>query len=56
VLKDKITNPIDYLDYRNKLGEIYQKLRERLFKLLPKWEDFRRKDGIEEIFQLLKYN
>ncbi len=57
VLKDKITNPLDYFDYKNKSGEIYPKLRERLFELLPQWEDFRRKRWkIEKIFQFLKEN
>ena len=57
VLKDKITNPLDYFDYRNNSREIYQKLRERLFELLPRWEDFRRKRWkIEKIFQFLKEN
>ena len=55
VLKDKITNPLDYFDYENKSGEIYKKLRERLFELLPKWEDFRRtRWKIEKVFQFLK--
>ncbi|NYB52133.1 MAG: transposase [Methanobacteriaceae archaeon] len=55
VLKDKITNPLDYFDYRNKSGAIYKKLRERLFELLPKWEDFRRtRWKIEKVFQFLK--
>jgi len=57
VLKDKITNPLDYFDYRNKSGTIYKKLRERLFKLLPKWENFRRtRWKIEKVFQFLKEN
>ena len=57
VLKDKITNPLDYFDHRNKSGAIYQKLRERLFELLPKWEDFRRtRWKIEKVFQFLKEN
>lgn len=57
MLKDKIINPLDYFDYQNKSGEIYQKLRERLFELLPKWESFRRtRWKIEKIFQFLKEN
>ncbi|OPY22660.1 MAG: Transposase DDE domain protein [Methanobacterium sp. PtaU1.Bin097] len=57
VLKDKITNPLDYFDYKNKSGTIYQQLRERLFELLPKWEDFRRtRWKIEKVFQFLKEN
>jgi len=57
VLKDKITNPLDYFDYNNKSGAIYKKLRERLFELLPKWEDFRRtRWKIEKVFQFLKQN
>ncbi len=57
VLKDKITNPLDYFDHRNKSGAIYKKLRERLFKLLPKWKDFRRtRWKIEKVFQFLKEN
>lgn len=57
MLKDKITNPLDYFDYKNKLGVIYKKLRELLFELLPKWEDFRRtRWKIEKVFQFLKEN
>ena len=57
VLKDKIINPLDYFDYENKSGAIYKTLRERLFKLLPKWEDFRRtRWKIEKVFQFLKQN
>lgn len=57
VLKDKITNPLDYFDYKNKPGKIYEKLRERLFELLPKWGDFRRtRWKIEKVFQFLKEN
>jgi len=57
VLKDKITNPLDYFDHKNKSGSIYKKLRERLFELLPKWEDFRRtRWKIEKVFQFLKEN
>jgi len=57
VLKDKIINPLDYFDYENKSGAIYEKLRERLFELLPKWKDFRRtRWKIEKAFQFLKEN
>jgi len=57
VLKDKITNPLDYFDYENKSGAIYQKLREQLFELLPKWDNFRRtRWKIEKVFQFLKGN
>lgn len=57
VLKDKITNPLDYFKYKNKEGAIYKKLRERLFELIPKWEDFRRtRWKIEKVFQFLKEN
>jgi len=57
VLKDKIINPLDYFDYKNKSGAIYKKLRELLFELLPKWEDFRRtRWKIEKVFQFLKEN
>ena len=57
VLKDKIINPLDYFNYENKSGTIYQELRNRLFKLLPKWEDFRRNRWkIEKVFQFLKEN
>lgn len=57
VLKDKIINPLDYFDHKNRSGAIYKKLRERLFKLLPKWEDFRRtRWKIEKVFQFLKEN
>lgn len=57
MLKDKITNPLDYFNYKNKSGAIYQQLRERSFELLPKWEDFRRtRWKIEKIFQFLKEN
>jgi len=57
VLKDKITNPLDYFDHNNKSGAIYKTLRERLFELLPKWEDFRRtRWKIEKVFQFLKQN
>jgi hypothetical protein len=55
VLKDKITNPLEYFDYRNKSETIYEYLRERLFELLDKWEDFRRtRWKIEKVFQFLK--
>jgi hypothetical protein len=55
VLKDKLTNPLDYFKYKNKSGTIYKKLRERLFELLPKWEDFRRtRWKIEKVFQFIK--
>ena len=40
VLKDKITNPLDYFDHKNKSGAIYKKLRERLFELLPQMGGF----------------
>jgi len=40
VLKDKITNPLDYFDHNNKSGAIYKTLRERLFKLLPQMGGF----------------
>jgi hypothetical protein len=57
VLKDKLINPLDYFDYENKPGIIYEKLRERLFELLPKWKDFRRtRWKIEKVFQFLKEN
>jgi len=57
VLKDKITNPLDYFDHDNKSGSIYQQLREQLFELLPKWGNFRRtRWKIEKVFQLLKVN
>lgn len=57
VLKDRIINPLDYYEQGNKSGTIYQKLRERLFELLPKWEDFRRtRWKIEKVFQFLKEN
>ena len=42
MLKDKIINPLDYFNYENNSGGIYKKLKERLFELLPKWEDLRR--------------
>jgi hypothetical protein len=35
VLKDKITDPLNYFDHENKPGSIYRRLRERLFELLP---------------------
>jgi hypothetical protein len=55
VLKDKIINPLDYFNYENKSGTIYQELRNRLFELLPKWEDFRRtRCKIEKVFEFLK--
>jgi len=57
VLKDKITNPLDYFDHNNKSGAIYKKLRKQLIELLPKWEDFRRtRWKIEKVFQFLKQN
>jgi len=57
VLKDKIINPLDYFNYENNSGGIYKKLKERLFELLPKWEDFRRtRWKIEKVFQFLKEN
>ena len=57
MLKDKITNPLEYFDYKTKSKAIYKKLRERLFELLPQWEDFRRKRWkIEKVFQFLKEN
>jgi len=57
VLKDKIINLLSYFDFKNEPGEIYKYLREKLFKLLPKWEDFRRSSMIiEKIFEFLKFN
>jgi hypothetical protein len=56
-LKDKIINPLDYFDFKNKGGRIYKALREKLFELLPKWEDFRRpRWKIEKVFEFLKLN
>jgi len=40
MLKDKITNSLDYFGYNNKFGAIYKKLRERLLNS-SQWEDFR---------------
>ncbi|AIS31177.1 MAG: transposase [Dysgonamonadaceae bacterium] len=57
VLKDKIINPLDYFNYKNKSGTIYQELRNRLFELLPKWENLRRtRWKIEKVFEFLKEN
>ncbi|WP_067089787.1 transposase, partial [Methanobrevibacter curvatus] len=57
VLKDKITNPLDYFDFENKAGEIYEYLREKLFEILPNWKDFRRpRWKIEKVFEFLKIN
>ena len=57
MLKDKIINPLDYFNYENKSGTIYQELRNRLFELLPKWEDSRRtRWKIEKAFEFLKEN
>jgi len=54
VLKDKITNPLEYFDHNNKSGATYKTLRERLFKLLPQMGGFPpNKNGkIEKVFQL----
>jgi len=57
VLISRIINPLDYFDFENKVGAIYQSLREKLFDLLPKWESFRRKRWkIEKVFEFLKLN
>jgi len=57
VLKDKITNPLNYSDHDNKSGPVYQQLREMSFELLPKWENFRRtRWKIEKVFQFFKGN
>ncbi|MCC7554340.1 MAG: transposase [Methanobacteriaceae archaeon] len=56
-LKDKIINLLDYFNTHNKVGLIYEKLRERLFELLLKWEDFRQNRWkIEKYFSFLKLN
>lgn len=56
-LKDKIINPLEYFDMNNKLGDIYEMLREKLFDLLDNWKDFRRSRWtIEKIFEFLKEN
>jgi hypothetical protein len=57
VLMDKIINPLDYFNFKNKSGKIYEYLRQKLFKILPKWKDFRRpRWKIEKVFEFLKLN
>jgi hypothetical protein len=54
-LIERIQNPIDYYEENHKGKEIYNKLKQRLFELLPKWEEYRRKRWkIEEFFKFLK--
>jgi len=56
-LKDKIINPLDYFDINNKSGDLYKRLREKLFDLLDNWKDFRRSRWtIEKVFEFLKEN
>jgi hypothetical protein len=56
-LIEKLSNPLEYYTIENKSNKIYQQLREKLFNLLPKWEDFRRpRWKIEKVFQFLKEN
>ncbi|KZX15993.1 transposase [Methanobrevibacter curvatus] len=57
VLKDKISNPLDYSDFKNKPGKIYEYLREKLFEILPNWKNFRHpRWKIEKVFEFLKIN
>lgn len=57
VLKDKIINPLDYFDFKNKSGKIYEYLRLKLFEILPHWKNYRRpRWKIEKVFEFLKLN
>jgi IS4 transposase len=54
-LIERIQNPIDYYTEKKYKNQIYIDLKQKLFNLLPKWEDYRRKRWkIEEFFKFLK--
>ncbi len=54
-LIERIQNPIDYYEDNNEENKIYDNLKQKLFNLLVKWEDFRRmRWKIEEFFKFMK--
>jgi len=54
-LIERIQNPIEYFTEEKYQNPIYNHLKQKLFNLLPKWEDYRRKRWkIEETFKFLK--
>jgi len=54
-LIERIQNPLEYFTEEKYRTKIYEHLRQRLFNLLPKWEDFRRmRWKIEEFFKFMK--
>jgi len=54
-LIERIQNPLDYYDQYDDPNQIYQYLKDKLFNLLPHWEDYRRQRWkIEEFFKFLK--
>ncbi|MDR3062631.1 MAG: transposase [Methanobrevibacter sp.] len=54
-LIERIQNPIEYFTEEEYKNPIYNYLKEKLFILLTKWEDYRRRRGkIEEFFKFLK--
>ena len=56
-LIERIQNPLDYFDEKKDDTGIYEYLKQKLFNLLPKWEDFRRmRWKIEEFFKFMKTN
>jgi len=56
-LIERIQNPLDYFDENKNDTGIYNYLKQKLFNLLPKWENFRRmRWKIEEFFKFMKEN
>jgi hypothetical protein len=54
-LIERIQNPLEYFTDEEHRAGIYEYLRQKLFNLLPKWEDFRRvRWKIEKVFDFLK--
>ncbi|MCL2687119.1 MAG: transposase [Methanobrevibacter sp.] len=54
-LIERIQNPLEYYTEEKYKNQRYEKLKQKLFSLLPKWEDFRRRRWkIEEFFKFIK--
>jgi hypothetical protein len=54
-LMDRIQHPLDYFSDVDYLNPIYTYLKDKLFNLLPKWEDFKRNRWkIEKVFEFIK--
>lgn len=54
-LMERIQNPIEYYTEEKYKNQIYNNLKQKLFSLLPKWEEYRKKRWkIEEFFKFLK--